>query len=149
MMGEFLSGFYLWIKAAHLIMVIAWMAGMMYLPRLFVYHHQSEKGGEAERYFIQMQRRLLKGIINPSMILVWVLGILMLIANPQILSAPWFHVKLALVLAVSGIHGFYASARRKFEAGERPRSEKFWRLMNEVPFLMLIVIVVMVIVKPF
>ncbi len=148
-MAEFLSGIYLWIKSAHLIFVIAWMAGMMYLPRLFVYQHQSQKGGEAERYFIQMQRRLLKGIINPSMVLVWVLGILMLVANPAILSAGWFHVKLTLVVAISAVHGFYAASRRKFEKGERPRSEKFWRLMNEVPFLALIVIVIMVIVKPF
>jgi len=148
-MAEFLSGYYLWIKAAHLVFVIAWMAGMMYLPRLFVYHLQSEKGGEAERYFIQMQRRLLKGIINPAMVAVWTLGILMLIANRGILDGGWFHVKLVLVLAISGIHGFYANARRKFEVGERPHSEKFWRLMNEVPFLMMIVIVVMVIVKPF
>lgn len=148
-MAGFLSSIYLWIKAAHLIMVIAWMAGMMYLPRLFIYQHQSEKGGEAERYFIQMQRRLLKGIINPSMILVWVLGILMLVANPAILSAPWFHVKLAFVVAISAIHGFYASSRRKFEKGERPRTEKFWRVMNEVPFVGLIIIVIMVIVKPF
>ena len=148
-MAEFLSGIYLWIKATHLIMVIAWMAGMMYLPRLFVYHHQSEKGGEAERYFVQMQRRLLKGIINPSMIAVWLLGILMLIANPATLSSGWFHVKLVLVLVLSAIHGFYAAARRKFEAGERPRSEKFWRMMNEVPFFLLIGIVFMVILKPF
>ncbi len=148
-MSAFLASIYLWIKAAHLIMVIGWMAGMMYLPRLFVYQHQSEKGGEAERMFIAMQRRLLKGIINPAMIAVWVLGVLMLIANPAILSAPWFHIKLAFVVAISAVHGFYASSRRKFEAGERPRSEKFWRIMNEVPFLALIVIVVMVIVKPF
>lgn len=148
-MAEFLAGIYLWIKAVHLIAVIGWMAGMMYLPRLFVYHHQSQKGGEAEGLFIQMQRRLLKGIINPTMIAVWILGILMLIANPEILSSRWFHVKLALVVGISGIHGFYASARRKFEAGERPRTEKFWRAMNEVPFIMLIIIVVMVIVKPF
>ncbi|MCK5750868.1 MAG: protoporphyrinogen oxidase HemJ [Oricola sp.] len=148
-MAEFLSGAYLWIKSFHLIMVIGWMAGMMYLPRLFVYQHQSEKGGEAEKYFIQMQRRLLKGIINPAMILVWVLGVLMLIANPAILSQGWFHVKLTLVVLVSAIHGFYAASRRKFEKGERPRTEKFWRIMNEVPFLALIVIVIMVIVKPF
>lgn len=148
-MAEFLAGAYLWIKSFHLIMVIAWMAGMMYLPRLFVYQHQSEKGGEAEKYFIQMQRRLLKGIINPAMILVWVLGVLMLIANPAILSQGWFHVKLTLVVLVSAIHGFYAASRRKFEKGERPRTEKFWRIMNEAPFLALIVIVVMVIVKPF
>ena len=114
-----------------------------------MYQHQSEKGGEAEKYFIQMQRRLLKGIINPAMILVWVLGVLMLIANPAILSQGWFHVKLTLVVLVSAIHGFYAASRRKFEKGERPRTEKFWRIMNEAPFLALIVIVVMVIVKPF
>lgn len=148
-MSAFLNSIYLWIKAAHLIMVIGWMAGMMYLPRLFVYQHQSEKGGEAEKYFIRMQRRLLKGIMNPAMAAVWVLGVLMLIANPAILSSGWFHVKLALVIAVSGVHGFYAASRRKFEAGERPRTEKFWRIMNEVPFLALIVIVIMVIVKPF
>ena len=148
-MAEFLGSIYLWLKSVHLIMVIAWMAGMMYLPRLFVYQHQSEKGGEAERYFIQMQRRLMKGIINPSMVLVWVLGILMLVANPAILSAGWFHVKLTIVVIISAIHGFYSSSRRKFEAGERPRTEKFWRIMNEVPFLGLIVIVIMVIVKPF
>lgn len=148
-MADFLSGLYLWIKSAHLIMVIAWMAGMMYLPRLFIYHFQSEKGGEAERYFIQMERRLLKGIMTPSMVLVWVLGILMLVANPAILSSPWFHVKLAFVVLISGVHGFYAAARRKFEQGERPRTEKFWRIINEVPFIALIVVVIMVIVKPF
>ena len=148
-MTAFLSSIYLWIKAVHLIAVIAWMAGMMYLPRLFVYHHQSEKGGEAERYFIAMERRLLKGIINPSMIAVWVLGILMLVAVPQTLSSGWFHVKFTLVIAISGVHGFYASAQRKFAAGERPRTERFWRIMNEVPFVILIVVVFLVIVKPF
>lgn len=148
-MAEFLLGIYPWIKSLHLIMVIAWMAGMMYLPRLFVYHHQAKKGGEAEGYFVQMERRLLKGIINPSMIAVWLLGVAMLIANPAILAAGWFHLKFAAVLLISGVHGYYASARRKFEAGERPRTEKFWRIMNEVPFLAMIVIVVMVIVKPF
>ena len=148
-MTAFLLSIYLWIKALHLIMVIALMAAMMYLPRLFIYHHQAEKGGEAERHFITMERRLLKGIANPALIAVWVLGILMLIANPAFLSSGWFHVKLALVLGISGVHGFYAAAQRKFAAGERPRTEKFWRIINEVPFLMLVVIVIMVIVKPF
>ncbi len=148
-MTAFLVSIYLWIKAVHLIMVIALMAAMMYLPRLFIYHHQAEKGGEAERHFITMERRLLKGIANPALIAVWVLGILMLIANPSILSSAWFHVKLALVLGISGIHGFYAASQRKFAAGERPRTEKFWRLMNEAPFLMMVIIVILVIVKPF
>jgi len=148
-MQDFLLSIYPWIKSFHLILVVAWMAGMMYLPRLFVYHHQAEKGGEADRFFTQMERRLLKGIINPSMALVWILGITMLIANPAILSQGWFIVKFTFVIGVSGVHGFYAAARRKFEAGERPRTEKFWRIMNEVPFLAMIVIVIMVIVKPF
>ncbi len=148
-MGAVLTGYYLWIKAVHLIAVIAWMAGMMYLPRLFIYHHKSEKGGEAERYFVEMERRLLRVIINPAMGAVWVLGILMLIANPALLSETWLHIKLALVVAMSAIHGFYAASRRKFEAGERPRSERFWRMINEAPFVLLIAIVILVIVKPF
>lgn len=147
-MAEFLAGIYLWIKAAHLLFVIAWMAGMMYLPRLFIYHLQSKKGGEADAKFVVMERRLLKGIMNPSIGALWLLGILMLWANPATLQSGWFHVKLLFVIIISGIHGFYAAARRKFEAGERPRSEKFWRIMNEVPFLALIIIVIMVIVRP-
>lgn len=148
-MSAFLAPAYLWLKAAHLLFIIAWMAGMMYLPRLFIYHHGAEKGGEAERNFVVMERRLLKGIMNPSIIAVWILGILMLIANPAWLSSGWFHVKLLFVVIISGIHGFYSAARKKFEAGERPRTAKFWRIMNEVPFIALIVIVVMAIVKPF
>ncbi|MEM8772303.1 MAG: protoporphyrinogen oxidase HemJ [Pseudomonadota bacterium] len=148
-MAEFLSGFYLWIKAVHLLAIIAWMAGMMYLPRLFVYHHGVAKGGEAETTLVTMERRLLKGIMNPSVAAVWLLGILMLIANPSLLSAGWFHVKLLFVIIISGIHGFYAASRRKFEAGERPRTERFWRIMNEAPFIALIVIVIMAVVKPF
>lgn len=146
---DFLTAGYLWIKSAHVVLVIAWMAGMMYLPRLFIYHFQSEKGGEAESYFVTMERRLMMGIMTPSLIGVWLFGILMLLANPAIVSQPWFHVKFAMVILISAIHGFYSSSRKKFEAGVRPRSEKFWRIINEVPFIGLIVIVIMVIVKPF
>lgn len=148
-MADFLAGIYLWIKGLHIIAIIAWMAGMMYLPRLFVYHHQAQKGGEAEAMFAKMERRLLKGIINPSMIAVWVLGLMMLFASPSLLSSGWFHVKLVFVLVISGIHGFYAASQRKFEAGERPRSEKFWRMMNEAPFVLLIGVVFLAVVKPF
>ncbi|MEE2690249.1 MAG: protoporphyrinogen oxidase HemJ [Pseudomonadota bacterium] len=148
-MRDFLLAHYLWIKAAHLIFVIAWIAGMMYLPRLFVYHHQSEKGGEAERHFAGMERRLLKGIINPSMTLVWLLGLTMIYANPSLLQQHWFQLKFAAVIGISAIHGLYAGAQRRFAAGERPRTERFWRAMNEVPFLLMIVAVVMVIVRPF
>ena len=123
-MREVLLSIYPWIKAAHMVMVIAWMAGMMYLPRLFIYHHQAVKGGEAAGYFAIMERRLLKGVINPSMIMVWVLAGIMLYANPDLFSAGWFHVKLTMVLMISGIHGFYASAFKKFEAGELPAHRK-------------------------
>ena len=148
-MREFLLTHYQSIKAIHLVMVVAWMAGMMYLPRLFVYHHQSAPGGEAETFFKAMERRLLKGIVNPAMILVWVLGATMLYANPALLAEPWMHVKLAMVTGISAVHGWYAAAFKRFARGERPRDEKFWRIMNEVPFLAMIVAVVMVIVKPF
>lgn len=143
---DFLIGAYPWIKALHLLAVIAWFAGLMYLPRLFVYHHQSEKGGEAEGFFTAMERRLLKGIMNPSMIVVWVLGLVMLAIVPQHAGQIWLWVKIVAVLGISGIHGFYAKSYRQFEQGERPRTEKFWRIMNEVPFILLIIVVIMVIV---
>ena len=148
-MREFLLDHYLWIKALHLIAVIAWMAGMMYLPRLFIYHHQSEKGGEAERFFVTMERRLFLGIINPSIVAVWLLAALMLYARPDILGAGWFMVKFPMVLGISAIHGWYSRARKAFDRGERPRSEKFWRIMNEVPFVLMIVAVFMAVLKPF
>lgn len=148
-MSAFLAEYYLWIKSLHLIAVIAWMAGMMYLPRLFIYHLESDKGGEAEKRFAVMERRLLKGIMNPAIGAVWILGIAMLIANSATLSAGWFHIKLALVIGISGAHGFYASAQRKFEAGARVRTTKFWRILNEAPFVGLIIIVFMATLKPF
>lgn len=148
-MREFLLENYLWIKALHLIAVIAWMAGMMYLPRLFIYHHQAEKGGEAERLFVIMERRLFLGIINPSIIAVWALAGIMLYARPEILEEGWFMVKFPMVLGISAIHGFYSKARKAFARGERPHSQKFWRIINEVPFVLMVVAVFMAIVKPF
>ncbi|HXI86939.1 MAG TPA: protoporphyrinogen oxidase HemJ [Parvularculaceae bacterium] len=148
-MRDGLLAIYPWIKAFHVIAVIAWIAGMMYLPRLFVYHWRAQKGGEAERNFVVMERRLLKGVINPAMIAVWLLGITMLYANPTLLHAPWLHVKLAAVILISAIHGLYAGAQKRFARGERPRSEKFWRIINEVPFLLVILAVIMVIIRPF
>lgn len=148
-MQSFLIEIYLWLKALHLIAVIAWMAGMMYLPRLFIYHHQAEPGGEAAGYFITMERRLLKGIMNPAMTAVWILGVTLLIALPAHATSAWFIVKFMCVIGITGIHGFYAANFRKFENGEKPRTEKFWRMINEVPFVLLIIIVIMVLVKPF
>jgi putative membrane protein len=146
---DVLLSIYPWIKALHIAAVIAWMAGMMYLPRLFIYHHQAERGGEAEKFFILMERRLLKGIINPAMIAVWALAGVMLYANPALFGAGWFMVKVPMVVGISAIHGWYARARKAFERGERPRTEKFWRIINEVPFLMMLVAVFMAVAKPF
>lgn len=148
-MRDFLLANYLWIKALHIIAVIAWMAGMMYLPRLFIYHHQADKGGEAERFLVTMERRLFYGIINPSIIAVWALAGVMLYARPGILGEGWFMVKFPMVLGISAIHGWYSRARKAFERGERPRSAKFWRIMNEMPFLMMMVAVLMAVAKPF
>jgi putative membrane protein len=147
-MRDALLAAYPWIKSLHLVMVVAWMAGMMYLPRLFVYHFDAERGGEAERFFVVMERRLLKGIINPSMILVWILGATMIYANPALLKEGWFLIKLAMVIGISAAHGAYAGARKKFEKGERPRSQRYWRIMNEVPFVLMIVAVAMAIARP-
>lgn len=140
---------YLTIKALHIAAVIFWMAGMLYLPRLFVYHHQAESGGELEGALQTQERNLLKIIMNPALIAVWLLAITMIVANPALLSAGWFHVKLLLVLILSGLHGFYAATARKFLAGERPRTEKFWRMINEVPAIGAIIIVIFAVVKPF
>jgi putative membrane protein len=147
-MRDALLAAYPFIKALHLVAVIAFMAGMMYLPRLFVYHHQAERGGEAERHFTAMERRLLKGIINPSLIALWLLAALMLYANPVLLTTPWFLAKLPLVVALAGAHGYYAGAVKKFGRGERPRTERFWRIMNEIPFVLMLGAVFLAVVKP-
>lgn len=151
-MIEFLSPgttAYFVLKALHIIAVIFWMAGMLYLPRLFVYHHSAARGGELETALLKQERNLLKIIINPAMIAVWLLAVVMIAVNESLWTAGWLHLKLVLVIALSGIHGFYAGAAKKFAAGQRPRSERFWRLMNEVPALMVIAIVLLAVVKPF
>ena len=130
-MSEQLFVFYPWIKAFHILSVIAWMAGMLYLPRLFVYHMNAQPGGELDETLKVQERRLLRGIVNPAMIATWLFGILLLAANPALLSQGWMHAKLGLVVLLSGVHGFYAMERKKFDRGERPRSGTFWRIANE------------------
>lgn len=148
-MQDFLLTHYAWLKSAHLVFVIAWMAGLMYLPRLFIYHFQASAKGEAEGFFLIMERRLLKGIMTPSMVVVWLLALTMIFANPAIASQGWFAVKLVAVIGISAVHMIYASAQKKFAGGERPRTEKFWRIANEVPFVLMIIAIIMVIVRPF
>jgi protoporphyrinogen IX oxidase len=142
------STMYEWIKALHVIAVIAWMAGMLYLPRLFVYHCESETGSKQSETFKVMERRLLKAIINPAMIVTWLAG-LYLAWTGHWLSAGWLHGKLLLVLVLSGIHGFFSRCVRDFAADRNTRSQKFYRIINEVPTVLMIGIVILVVVKPF
>jgi protoporphyrinogen IX oxidase len=139
---------YLWIKAFHVIAVIAWMAGMLYLPRLFVYHCDAEKGSVQSETFKVMERRLLKAIINPAMIVAWVLG-LYLAWDGGWFRSGWLHGKLALILGLSAVHGLYARWVRDFAADRNTRPARFYRVWNEAPTLLLIGIVILVIVKPF
>lgn len=143
-----MDNFYLWIKALHIISVIAWMAGMLYLPRLFVYHTAAAPGSELSETFKVMERRLMRGIINPAMIAVWVFGLL-LIYNGGWWLAGWLYAKLALVLVLSAVHGMLSRWRRAFERDENRHSQKFYRLMNEVPAVLLLGIVPLVVLKPF
>ena len=140
---------YLVIQALHIIAVIFWMAGMLYLPRLFVYHHTAESGGELERALLIQERNLLRIILNPSLIAMWLFALIMIAANTALWTSGWFHAKLLLVILISGAHGFYAASARKFAKGERPRSERFWRLMNEVPAIGAVFVVLLAVVKPF
>lgn len=147
---ELLSPLYLWVKSFHLMAVMAWMAGLFYLPRLFVYHTQIAPGGEESARFMKMERLLLRAIMNPAMIATWLLGLL-LILTPGVVdwTSGWWLIKFASVLAMTGFHGILGKARRDFAEGKRVRSERHWRIMNEVPTLLMAIIVIMVIVKPF
>ncbi len=148
-MSEFLVSAYLWIKALHVISVIFWMAGMAYLPRLFVYHAEAVPGSEKSETFKIMERRLMRGIINPAMLAAFLFGGLMIWANPDLLSQHWFHVKLFLVIVMTGFHGFFSRWRRDFEADRNKRSARFYRIYNEAPPVLVVFIVILVIVKPF
>ncbi|MEP7452628.1 protoporphyrinogen oxidase HemJ [Phyllobacterium sp. SB3] len=139
---------YLWVKAIHVIAVISWMAGMLYLPRLFVYHCAAEPGSVQSETFKVMENRLLKAIINPAMGLTWLAG-LWLAWQSQAYLDGWFHVKFLAVVLLSGVHGFFSKAVRLFSQDRNEKSARFWRLMNEVPTLLMIVIVIMVIIRPF
>ena len=141
---------YLWLKAFHLASVIAWMAGMFYLPRLYVYHCMVAPGtAESERFKV-MERRLLKQIINPAMISTWAFGILLVLTPGAVdWHAGWWYVKLVSVLLLTGFHGAISKWRRDFLEDRNRRPERFYRIANEVPTLLMLVIVIMVIVKPF
>jgi protoporphyrinogen IX oxidase len=145
-----LSALYPWTKSLHVISLIAWMAGMFYLPRLYVYHTPAPVGSDRSEMLKVMERRLLRAIINPAMAATWLFG-LALVLTPGVIdwSAGWWHTKLLAVLLLSGFHGTLAAARKSFERDERKRSERYWRIANEVPTVLMIIIVIMVIARPF
>ncbi len=136
------------LKSLHLIALVAWMAGMLYLPRLFVYHAEAEPGSATSATFKVMERRLLKAIINPAMVATWVFG-LALAWELDAFRQGWLHAKLGLVLVLSGLHGYMAGAVKRFAADRNTRPARFYRILNEVPTLLLIGIVILVVFKPF
>jgi len=141
--------YYLWIEAAHILSLIAWMAGIFYLPRLFVYHAQASIGSESSERFKIMERRLLRGIMNPAMIATWIFGILLVTAQPIFMRQGWLHVKLTMVILMSVFHMLCSRWRKGFLHDRNQHSEKFYRIANEVPTVLLIIIVIMAVVKPF
>ena len=147
---SFLIYLYPWTKALHVIALIAWMAGLFYLPRLYVYHCEVPAGSRESERFKVMERRLLKQITTPAMLATWFFGIL-LVLTPGIIdwSAGWWHLKLAAVLLMTGFHGAASRWRRDFLEDRNRRPQRFYRIANEVPTLLLMVIVIMVIVRPF
>jgi len=140
--------YYSWIKAFHIISVMAWMAGMLYLPRLFVYHADAEVGSELSETLKVMERRLLRAIINPAMIAAFVFGVWMLVLVPEYLEEAWMQWKLGALVLMTGMHGALSRWRRFFERDANMFSAKFYRIINEVPTVLMIAIVLLVVLKP-
>ncbi len=150
MIGQVLISVSLWTKAFHILAVIAWMAGMLYLPRLYVYHCDAKPGSESSERFKVMEKKLLKFIINPAMFASILFGGL-LAATPGLIDwqAPWWHVKLTAVFLLTGFHGALSRWRRDFMADNNRKTARFYRMMNEVPTALMVIIVIMVVVQPF
>lgn len=145
-----LTSYYLWIKSFHIIGVICWMAALLYLPRLYVYHAQTEAGSSLSNQFLVMESRLIKIIMNPAMLITYFFGILLYL-TPGIVTKGeyWFHLKLLFVLILSGMHGMMIRWHKGFQKEERKLSHTYFRVANEIPAVIMVVIVVMVVVKPF
>jgi putative membrane protein len=139
---------YLWVEVLHVLAIISWMAGLLYLPRLFVYHAGVAAGSEASELFKVMERRLMNGIMIPAMVVSWILGLLMGYSN-ALFSEPWFHAKLALAVVLTLVHIFLMRCRSDFAADRNYRSGVFYRVLNEVPTVLMIGIVILVVLKPF
>ena len=139
---------YLWVKALHLIAVMSWMAGLLYLPRLFVYHAMVEAESVRAQTFKLMERRLLRAIMNPAMILSWALGLWLLHQNPELIVMPWMWIKFSCVIMMTAAHMAFSRMRRQLEQ-DKALSEKAYRWWNEVPTILMIIIVIMAVVEPF
>ena len=135
------------IKILHIVAVMSWMAGLLYLPRIFVYHSQVAVGSESDKLLQTMEKRLLRYIMTPAMLLVFILGLAL--SSEIGFEFVWLHIKITLVLCLAGYHGFLAKCRKNFEKGQNKYSQKFYRIINEVPTLLMICIVALVILKPF
>lgn len=140
---------YLWIQSLHIIAVISWMAAMLYLPRLFVYHADTQVGSDQSETFKVMERKLVRYIGTPAMIATWVFGIMMVVANPSVFDGGWMHIKFTCVILMSAFHGISASWMKKFSRDENTKSAKFYRYANEIPTVLMIIIVIMAVAKPF
>lgn len=142
------DGLYDWIKALHIIAAISWMAGMFYLPRLFVYHCDAEPGSKQSETFKVMEQKLLRLIINPAMIATWVFGLWLAWKGFGFMGG-WLHAKIALVLLLSGAHGYFSASVRRFANDKNTKPAKHWRMVNEIPTVLMMLIVILVVVKPF
>lgn len=143
-----MANYYLWYKAIHVIAVISWMASMLYLPRIFVYHTRVEIGSEMDKIFQVMEKKLLKIIMTPSMIITYIFGLTNAYIYGFSVLGSWFHAKMLAVFGLTIMHGFCAKWVKMFKNGKNEHSEKFYRIMNEVPALLMIIAVIMVVVKP-
>ena len=144
-----MASYYEWFKALHIISVISWMAGLLYLPRLYAYHTRASAGSEMDKTFQIMEARLLRIIMNPAMIFTFIFGLLLTHIYGPIALGKWFHIKMTAVMLLAGYHGMLAKWRKDFANGNNTHSEKFYRIINEVPAVLMIITVIMVTVKPF
>ena len=149
-MSDFFLNHIEWLRAFHICFVIFWMAGLLYLPRLFVYHSKAVPRGELDETLKIQELKLMRIIMNPAMIIAFILGMILIFAQVELMKTSiWLHIKLVFVFLLMGYHGFLSKMRKKFAAGERPKSEKFFRLINEIPAIFTIIIVILAVVKPF
>ena len=148
-MDDFLTQYYNWVKAFHVIAVMAWMAGLLYLPRLFVYHTQVAVGSDEDARFQTMEQRLLRIIMNPAMIVSWLLGLIMIWTQPNLFEFGWMHTKMTAVILMTVMHMVFAKWRKGFVNGTNSLSEKTFRIWNEAPAVLMVIIVIMAIAEPF